>query len=430
MDIARKNRSFKPDDCVTLMHELFQVAVKAADPRVCLPPYLPEPPEGKVTVIGAGKASAAMAAAVEQAWPTADIQGCVVTRYDYALPTQKIEIIQAAHPVPDEAGEQACQKIIQLAENAGENDLVLALISGGGSALLSAPAPCLSSQEKRSINKALLKSGATIDEMNTVRKHLSLVKGGRLGLACYPAGLVTLVVSDVPGDDPAVVASGPTLPDPTTGQEALRIVETYGIEISEAIHDWLSDPANETPKPGSDRFKGHQTHIIAKAQDSLTAAANFAQEKGITPVFWGDDLEGEARELGKHHIRKALQESKRDDRPLVFLSGGETTVTVKGQGRGGRNAEYLLGAFEECMRSGTNNMYVMACDTDGIDGSEDNAGAYFTPQTLEKAQVPRINPQDYLANNDAYSFFERTGTLIKTGPTFTNVNDFRAILIT
>lgn len=428
MDPAQ-NISFKPDYFVTLMHELFKVAVKAADPRVCLPPHLPEAPDGKVIVIGAGKASAAMAAAVEESWPEADIQGCVVTRYDYGLPTQKIEIIQAAHPVPDESGEQACQKIIRLAESAGEDDLVLALISGGGSALLSAPAPCLSSQEKRDINKALLKSGATIDEMNTVRKHLSLVKGGRLGLACHPAKLITMIVSDVPGDEPAVVASGPTLPDPTTGQEALRIVETYGIEISEAVHDWLSDPENETPKPDTERFEDHHVHIIAKARDSLTAAADFAKENDVTPVIWGDDLEGEARELGKHHIRKALQESKSCDRPLVFLSGGETTVTVKGQGRGGRNAEYLLGAFEECMRSDTKNMYVMACDTDGIDGSEDNAGAFFTPETLEKAKESQIIPQDYLANNDAYSFFERTGTLIKTGPTFTNVNDFRAVLV-
>ncbi len=412
-------------DPEAFLHELFGKALKAADPLKTVPPHLPEKPKGRIIVIGAGKASAAMAKAVEQSWPDAQLEGLVVTRYGYAVPTDKIEIIEAAHPVPDDAGEIACKRILQMVENLTEDDMVLALISGGGSALLSLPAPCLSSQEKREINKALLKSGAPIHEMNCVRKQLSAVKGGRLALAAHPAKVVTLVISDVPGDDPRVVASGPTLPDATSQAQARAVIEKYNIPVSDAVRDWLADPANETPKPGDARFARDEVKLVSCAKGALMEAAAYASSKGIEPVILGDDLEGEARKVGDEHVQLAFKQLSKS--PLVLLSGGETTVTVRGSGRGGRNAEYLLAATIAAL--GHRQLYGIACDTDGIDGSEDNAGAIFTPATLAQAKKAGIDPAAYLADNDAYSFFEAVGGLVMTGPTFTNVNDFRAILV-
>lgn len=412
-------------DPVSFLHEMFRSALSAADPLKVVPPHLPPRPPGRLIVIGAGKASAAMAVAVESHWPDAAMEGIVVTRYGYAMPTQKIKIVEASHPVPDEAGEKACLDIMNMVSGLTEDDTVLALISGGGSSLLSLPAPCLPNDEKRKLNKSLLRSGAAIHEMNCVRKHLSLVKGGRLRLAAHPAKMITLVISDVPGDDPRVVASGPTLPDPSTLEDARRTIEKYRIPASAAVRQWLSDPANETPKPGDPRFTQDECRIVSCARDALAAASTFAESRGIKAVLLGDDIEGEARDVGAGHIRQALKHAGKP--PFVLLSGGETTVTMRGNGKGGRNAEYLLSAAMAA--EGRGNIYGIACDTDGIDGSEDNAGAIFTPQTLLQASEMGINPVDFLARNDAYSFFARTGGLVVTGPTFTNVNDFRAILV-
>ncbi len=407
-------------DPVIFLNDLFKAGLEAADPLKVVPPHLPPLPKGRIIVIGAGKASAAMAKAVEESWPDAEIEGLVVTQHRYAVPTEKIEIIEAAHPVPDDAGEQACTRILQMVESLSEDDLVLCLISGGGSALLSMPAPCLSSEEKREINKALLKSGATIHEMNSVRKHLSAVKGGRLALAAQPAKIVTLIISDVPGDDPSTVASGPTLPDATTQDEALAVIDKYNVAVSDDVRAWLSDPENETPD-----FEPGETKIVARAQDALFAAASFASSQGVEPIILGDDIEGEARKVGDDHVQEAFHCLNKS--PVILISGGETTVTIKGNGKGGRNTEYLLAATIAGL--GHKQIYGIACDTDGIDGSEDNAGALFTPNTLAQAKKKDIDPAVYLNNNDAYSFFEATGDLIITGPTFTNVNDFRAILV-
>lgn len=407
------------------LHDLFVIGLAAADPLRVVPPHLPAPPKGRTIVIGAGKAAAAMAKAVEDHWPNEAMSGLMVTRYDYGQPTRKIEVLEAAHPVPDEAGEQACQLIFKQLEGLTKDDLVLALMSGGGSALLSAPAPCLGSTEKRALNKALLKSGATIHEMNCVRKHLSAVKGGQLALAATPAQLITLVISDVPGDDPRTVASGPTLPDPTTQAQALAIIDRYQIPVSETVRAWLNDPANETPKPENPAFTEHQVKVIARAADALAAAADFATKSGVTPLILGDDIEGEAQIVGQEHTAKAIRMAAMA--PCILLSGGETTVTVKGSGKGGRNAEYLLAAM--IAAAGNPRIYGLACDTDGIDGSEDNAGAVFTPAMWAQAQAQGLDPQAYLDNNDAYSFFAALGGLVVTGPTCTNVNDFRAILV-
>lgn len=412
-------------DPAEFLHDLFIVGLAAADPLRTVPLHLPEPPTGRTIVIGAGKAAASMAKAVEDHWPNDKIEGTVVTRYDYGVPTRKIEVLEAAHPVPDDAGESACKIITEKLEGLTENDLVLVLISGGGSALLSAPAPCLTSIEKRAINKALLKSGATIHEMNCVRKHLSAIKGGQLALKAAPARIVTLVISDVPGDDPRTVASGPTLPDATTQSQALEIITRYKIDISEGVRSWLSDPANETPKPDNTVFAKNQVKVVSSAKDSLMAASRFAEQGGVTVFVLGDDLEGEARIVGKEQATKALKYTSMA--PCLLLSGGETTVTVAGNGKGGRNTEYLLAAM--ITAQGNPHIYGLACDTDGIDGSENNAGAFFTPDMWDKAKDMGLDASAYLANNDAYSFFEKLGTLIVTGPTCTNVNDFRAILV-
>ncbi len=412
-----------------LLRQLFDAAVAAAQPSLALPPQLPEPPKGRTLVIGAGKASAAMAKALEDHWP-GPLDGLVVTRYDYGVDCQRIEIIEAAHPVPDAAGEQAARRILEQVQGLSADDLVICLISGGGSSLLSLPAPGLTLDDKQAVNKALLKSGATISEMNCVRKHLSAIKGGRLAAACAPARVVSLLISDVPGDDPAAIASGPTVPDPTTFEEARAIVRKYAIALPEAVRTHLERAEDETPKPDDPRLSHCETQIVAAPQLSLEAAAEVARKAGYTPLILGDSLEGESRDVALVHAGIALQVIRHGQplpAPCVLLSGGETTVTVRGKGRGGRNAEFAL-ALALALR-GQKGIHAIACDTDGIDGTEDNAGAIVTPDTLARAEAAGLKAADYLANNDGYSFFQAIDDLVISGPTLTNVNDFRAILI-
>lgn len=409
---------------------LMDAALKAADPGVQIPQNMPKPPKGKTIVIGAGKASANMARAFEQAWQ-GDLEGLVVTRYGHAVPCEKIEIVEASHPVPDAAGEQAAKRILEIVKTAGQNDLVVCMISGGGSALLALPGPGLTLDDKQAINKALLRSGATISEMNCVRKHLSAIKGGRLAKAAAPARMVTYLVSDVPGDDPAIIASGPTVADPTTGLEALEIIRHYQIDIPQAAEDLLRSTADETVKPDDACFDGHETIMLSRPQDSLEAAASVARNMGLTPVILGDAIEGESREVAIMHAGIAHQVANHGQpaaKPCVLLSGGETTVTVRGKGgRGGRNSEFLLGLLLQLRDQP--GFSALAIDTDGIDGSEDNAGAIIDGTSWGKAQKLGIDLREYLANNDAYSAFARIDDLLITGPTLTNVNDFRAILI-
>ncbi len=411
------------------LEELFAASVKAADPLHCLAEFLPEKPVGRTIVLGAGKAAASMAKAVENAWD-GEIEGLVVTRYDHGLELDHIEVIEAAHPVPDRAGMDAAKRIYDLASSAGEGDLVLCLMSGGASALLSLPGGSLELAHKQRINKALLKSGANITEMNCVRKHLSAIKGGRLALAAYPAKVVTLGISDIPGDDPATIGSGPSLGDETTVPEAIAILQKYTIDVPEQVSAHLASAAAETPSPDDDRLAENTFHMIATPQISLMAAAELAKSRNITPIILGDSIEGEAREVAivmagiarqvAHHHQPAAP-------PCVLLSGGETTVTVKGSGRGGRNAEFLLSLVNEL--KGCAGIYALACDTDGIDGSEDNAGAWCGPETYHQAHKIALDIAAHLNSNDGYGFFEAVEGLIFTGPTRTNVNDFRAILI-
>ena len=407
--------------------KLFDEAVAAASPSQCLLPFLPEPPTGHTVVVGAGKAAASMAQSAERCW-TAGLSGLVVTRYGHGAQCRHIEVLEAAHPVPDATGARAAQRLIDLVSPLGADDLVIALMSGGGSALLTLPAPGISLREKQDINRALLKSGATIAEMNCVRKHLSAIKGGKLAGFCAPAHVTCLMISDVPGDDPSTVASGPTVPDSTTRQEARQILDAYNIGASAAVRAHLESARSETPKAGDPVFSRVDNIVIASAAGSLNSAARFARQQGVETVMLGDDLEGEARSLGQLHARQALQPGRADTRPLLILSGGETTVTVKKNGRGGRNVEYLLGLAIEL--DGRPGVHALAADTDGIDGTQDNAGAVISPATLARARAKGIDPSAYLDNNDAYSYFEKLGDLVITGPTLTNVNDFRAILIT
>ncbi len=378
-------------------------------------------------VIGAGKAAAAMAAAVEAHWG-GPLSGMVVTRYGHGQETAKIRVVEAAHPVPDAAGQQAAEEILKLVQNLTADDLVLCLISGGGSSLLALPAPGLSLVDKQLISRGLLKSGANIGEMNCVRKHLSSIKGGRLALACAPARVVTLGISDIPGDDVSVIASGPTVADPTTREQALAILGKYGIEVSPQVSTHLSSPLSETPKPDDPRLTRCETHVIATAQHALQAAAACARRQGVAPLILGDSLEGESRDVAYVHAaiaRQIFRHGEPAPRPCVILSGGETTVTVRGQGRGGRAAEFLLALAATIGVPA----WALACDTDGIDGTEDNAGAWFGPDIRERCTALGLNPADYLNRNDGYSFFSSLGTLIHTGPTRTNVNDFRAIFL-
>lgn len=412
------------EDAKVLLLSLFDAAVAAALPARVVPPNLPPPPKGRTIVIGAGKAAAAMAAAVEQHW-TGPLSGLVVTRYGHAVPTKRIAVVEAGHPVPDAAGTGAATRILGLVREAGKDDLVLCLISGGGSALLALPAPGLTLADKQTVTRALLRSGATISEINTLRKHLSAIKGGRLAAAAWPARLVTLAISDVPGDDPGTIASGPTVADPTTFADARAILAKYHIVPPAAVAEHLAAAADESPKPGDPRLNSSEFHIIARPAQSLAAAGERAMAAGYRPLILGDDLEGEARELGREHARLAL--GKRSEAPLCILSGGETTVTVAGQGRGGRNSEYLLGLTLQL--SGAAGVFALAADTDGIDGSEDNAGAIATPDSLARAAAQGIDGAAYLARNDAYGFFAALGDLVVSGPTLTNVNDFRTILV-
>ena len=413
-----------------LLRSLFDAAVEAAQPAVCLPPHLPEPPaNGRTLVIGAGKASAAMAKAVEDHWP-GPLSGLVITRYGHAVPCEQIEIVEAAHPVPDEAGQAAAARILELVQGLTPDDLVLCLISGGGSALLALPAPGLGLADKQAVNRALLKSGATISEMNCLRKHLSAIKGGRLAAAAAPARVVSLLISDVPGDDPSSIASGPTVPDPTGAADALAILEKYAIDAPAAVRARLEAGEDETPKPGDPRLATAETILIASPQDSLEAAARVAREAGLAAHILSDRIEGEARDAALVHAAIARQIAERRQPfapPAVLLSGGETTVTVRGQGRGGRNAEFLLALA--IALEGVPGVHAIACDTDGIDGSEDNAGALAGPDSLARAEALGLSPRASLANNDGYGLFEALGDLVMTGPTLTNVNDFRAILI-
>jgi hydroxypyruvate reductase len=432
-DPRRDPRSF--------LRALFDAAVAQAVPGPGLARFLPAPPRGRTLVLGAGKAAGAMAAALEALWPhDAPISGLVVTRYDYVPPDlvrartrgrTRIEVVEAAHPVPDEAGRRAAGRILELARGLGEDDLVLCLMSGGASSLLALPAEGVSFAEKQAINGALLKSGAAIDEINCVRKHLSAIKGGRLAAACAPARVVTLLVSDVPGDSPAVIGSGPTVPDPTTCCDALAVLERYAIDVPAAARAGLASAAFETPKPGDAAFARNEVHLVATPQQSLDAAAALARAAGIDAHILGDEIEGESREVGKVHAALARQVARRGQpfaAPCVILSGGETTVTVRHEGgRGGRATEFLLGcaiALKEAP-----GIWVLAGDTDGIDGVETNAGAVVAPDTLARARAGSLGARDHLDRNDAFSFFEALGDLVVTGPTFTNVNDFRALLV-
>ena len=414
----------------TFLLDLFAAAVGAVSAEKCLPPFLPAPPiNGRTLVIGAGKGAAAMAQTVEQHWP-GELSGMVVTRYGHGASCHRIEVIEAAHPVPDEAGRQAAARMLKMVQGLTQNDLVLCLISGGGSALLALPADGITLEQKQAINKALLRSGATISEMNCVRKHLSAIKGGRLALACAPARVVTLLISDVPGDDPDIIASGPTLVDPTTCAEALAVLDKYSIAIDDAVRRYLQSGEGETPKPGDPRFSANQHHVIATAQHALEAAAELARSRGITAHILSDGIEGEARDIGLMHAALARQIRKRAQpfkAPCVLISGGETTVTVRGSGRGGRNAEFLL-SLAVALNS-AQDIHAIACDTDGIDGSEDNAGALLDPTSLQRAASLGLRATTLLDNNDGYGFFDALGDLVVSGPTRTNVNDFRAVLI-
>ncbi|MDA0998751.1 MAG: glycerate kinase [Proteobacteria bacterium] len=417
-------------DPKALLRSLVDAAIGAADPFQCVPPVLPDKPK-RALVVGAGKASAAMAGAVEAAWPDVDLRGLVVTRYGYEVPCRRIEIVGAAHPVPDLAGRAAAGWILDLVEGAGANELVLALISGGGSALLTLPAAGISLEDKQELNRLLLRSGADISEMNVVRKHLSAIKGGRLAAAAYPAMVQTILISDVPGDDPATIASGPTVPDPSTFEDAREIIAKYKINPPAAIDAFLKVAGDETPKPGDPMFERSRAVFAAKPDRSIAAAADLARAAGLGVVDLGDRVEGEARNVGASQARLALA-CRAGTGPAkascVILSGGETTVTMRGNGRGGRNTEYLLGVAKEL--AGAPGIHAIAADTDGIDGSEDNAGAFVLPTTLERAAAAGLSVDAALANNDAYSLFSNVGDLLVTGPTCTNVNDFRAILVT
>lgn len=411
------------------LRRLFDAALAAADPARCVPAHLPAPPKGRTVIIGAGKAAAKMASAVESHWP-GPLQGLVVTRYGHGMPCRNIEVVEAAHPVPDLAGQRAAARILEMVRGLTADDLVLCLISGGGSALLALPAPGLTIDDKRAVNRALLRSGANIAEMNCVRKHLSAIKGGRLAVAAAPAQIMSLLISDVPGDDPAVIASGPTVADPTTFADALAVLAKYGISEPAGVLSHLRAAQGETPKPGDRRLTRAVTRIIARPQDALEAAATAARAAGVTPVILGDSIEGEAREVALVHAgiaRQTRRHGQPAQAPAVLLSGGETTVTVRGKGRGGRNAEFLL-ALAVAL-GGEPGIHAIACDTDGIDGTEDNAGALLDPTSLRRASAQGIDARRALADNDGYGFFAALGDLIVTGPTYTNVNDFRAILV-
>lgn len=414
----------------TVLRQMFDAAIAAAQPALCVPPALPAAPKGRLIVIGAGKASAEMARAVERNW-TGPLTGLVVTRYGYAVPCERIEIVEAAHPVPDAAGLQAARRILDRVQGLSADDTVLCLISGGGSSLLPLPLDGITLEDKQKVNQALLTSGATISEMNCVRRHLSAIKGGRLAAACHPAKVVTLLISDVPGDDPRDIASGPTVPDASTCDDALAIIRRYAIDLPERVLEVLRSGRGESIKPGDPRLADNEVHIIATPQMALEAAARVAAANGVTAHILGDSIEGEARDVGKVMAAIAQQAARRGQpftAPCVLLSGGETTVTVRGTGRGGRNVEFLLSCA--IALQGQANVYGLAGDTDGVDGQEEIAGAIITPDTLQRAFAAGLRPADSLDNNNGHGFFQSLGDSVITGPTLTNVNDFRALLIT
>ena len=410
----------------TYLRSLLTHAIAAADPAHCLAQHLPKPPKGRTLLIAAGKAAASMARATELAWPEdAQLSGVALTRYEHGMACDRIDVIEAAHPVPDNRGHEAAQRLIREVNELDQDDLLLCLISGGGSALLALPAPDISLDDKKAINRALLMSGAPIGEMNTVRKHLSAIKGGRLAEAAAPAKVVTLAISDVPFDDPSTIASGPTVPDPTSVADAQRLLESYNIDQPASVSAHLKGGNAETPKPGDSTFDSTEFIMISRPADMLEAVVQSCREEGRDVVSLGADIEGEARLVAFEHAALALASSGQ-----LILSGGETTVTVdqnQASGRGGRNCEYLLALA--IALDGAPGIHALAADTDGIDGSEDNAGALITPDTLNRAKAAGLDPQAMLDGHDAYTFFERLGDLIITGPTRTNVNDFRAIWV-
>lgn len=417
-----------------LLRAMFDMAVATAHPSRCLPPHLPTPPStGKIIVIGAGKAAAAMAHAVEQHWAHQykhRLSGLVITRYQHGEPCRYIEVIEAGHPIPDAAGRAGAKRMLGLLEGLTEQDLVLCLISGGGSSLLSLAPDSVPLDDKRSVTQSLLKCGATIHEINCVRKHLSLIKGGRLALAAAPARVVSLIISDVPGDDVSVIASGPTVADQSTREQALAVLHKYDIAAPASVVEWLNNPMSESPKPGDARLTNVQHILIATPNASLQAAARLAEQSGLATLILGDDLEGEARDCANMHAelaKKCARTGSPLKTPCVIISGGETTVTVRGHGRGGRNAEFLLSLG--IALNGQADTWAIACDTDGIDGTETNAGALIGPNFLRETELLGLNSGEYLDNNDAFGLFERTHSLIITGPTRTNVNDFRAIFV-
>ena len=413
-----------------VLRAMLDAAIAAAMPDRCVPTFLPEPPKGRTIVVGAGKASAAMALAFENAW-TGPVQGLIVTRYGHGAPCKRIEVVEAAHPVPDDKGTAAAARMLAMMQGLTEDDLVVALISGGASALLSLPAEGLTVEEKRAVNRALLASGAPISEMNCVRKHLSAIKGGRLALAAHPARVVSLVISDVPGDDLAAVGSGPTVADPTSFAEARAIIAKYAMDVPESVRQHLSAARDETPKPRDWRLANTEAILIASPQKSLEAAAEVARNAGVTPLILGDAIEGEARDVG-FVMAGIAQQARRFGQPAtapcVLISGGETTVTVRGNGAGGRNVEFLMALALKL--NGASGIHALAADTDGIDGAREVAGAFIDPATLVRARKLGLDPWAALAENDGHGYFASLGDQIITGPTLTNVNDFRAILIT
>lgn len=412
------------------LRALFDIGVRAADPLVCVPPHLPSPPRGKTVVLAAGKAAAAMAHAVELHWPY-EMTGLAVTRYGHGVSCERIEVIEARHPVPDGAGAAAAARMIEMMSGLSSDDLVIALVSGGGSALLPLPAPGIELSIKQNINRQLLASGAPITEMNIVRKHLSAIKGGRLAQAAYPAQLLTIGISDVPFDDPSILASGPTVPDCSTLVDARTVLARYAISVPEEVMSHLQNPASETPKPGSKYFDRARVVMAARPSDMIKAVEDAANRMGFQVVNLGAEVEGEARVVGKEHAKIALELKQKKDSgsaPILLLSGGETTVTVTNSaGRGGRNVEYLLSVA--LALEGHAGFEGLAADTDGIDGTEDNAGAIFHAESLKLCRSAGLDPSEALEMHNAYTAFELTDGLLKTGPTRTNVNDLRMIVI-
>ncbi len=421
-------------DIRTLLIDSFHAAVGAADPLKIVAPHLPTPPRGRTRVVGAGKAAASMARAVELAWPKeVPLDGVVVTRYAHGMPTDRIRVVEAGHPVPDGAGEAAAAEILRMASELGEDDLLIAVVSGGGSSLLSLPVESVPMADLKAVTNSLLRSGAPITEMNIVRKHLSRVQGGRLAAACK-APIVTLIISDVTGDDPSAIASGPTCADPSTYQDALDIIARFNVDAPASVLAHLQAGAvgkvNETPKPGSPELAHASNTVIATAHQSLQAAAEFFRAQGVTPVVLGDTVTGEASEVAKVYaamVREIRAHAQPFRPPVALISGGECTVTVRGNGRGGRCAEFLTSLAVEL--DGMPDVYAVAADTDGIDGTEDNAGALLFPDSPARAAAKGVRADRMLANNDGYSYFEALGDLLVTGPTRTNVNDYRAILV-